>query len=460
MSTVGSWLAERSTTIIIPIAVFLLTLIALFWLRRWAYGSLDRWLKRARWPADKILVGATRGPSIIWCLIIGALLALTVSSVPAEWKEPTGKGLWTLFLVSLSISVLNIVNGLIGYYGPKLKLPWQTIVLIRNIARIIVLIVAVLVLLDIWGVPTTPLLLFIAVAVLAAALALRDALPNFLSGLQLAATEQIKVGDYIKVETGEEGYVTEISWRNTRIKTLDESIVIIPNSRLVQSTVINYGRPLRKAKEPFRFISRTHLTELTGLKARNLRELADILKTAPDAVVYYHTHHFLEEHQYLTPEPSNDFGIWVSDALGDEVLGERLASVDTSEFPNLGALRERLVGIIEEYLSQGSNQREAMAGGEFHFMKSVSVVLPTPYIAHDLREFVEALRKISLGSLYFHIFESRLRLGRGLNDFSIWLQDSLGEVELGQEIARLDPYTYTLEGLRSALIQLIEKRIK
>jgi hypothetical protein len=90
----------------------------------------------------------------------------------------------------------------------------------------------------------------------------------------------------------------------------------------------------------------------------------------------------------------------------------------------------------------------------------VSVTIPTSYVVHDLREFVEALRKISLGSLFFHVFDSRLRLGKGLNDFSIWMQDSLDETELAEEINRLDPYTYTLEGLRSALIQLIEKRIK
>ncbi len=236
--------------------------------------------------------------------------------------------------------------------------------------------------------------------------------------------------------------------------------MIIPNGRLLQGTVVNDGRPLKKAKEPFRFYSRTHLTELTGIQAKNLRELVDILKSAPDAVIYYHTHRFLEEHHYLTPESSNDFAVWASDALGDAVLGETLASVDTFLFPNLGALKERLVGIIEEYLSQGSNSREAMEGQEFHFMKSVSVVMPNFYVAHDLREFVETLRKISLGSLYYHVFESRLRLGRGLNDFSIWMQNSLGETELAEEIARLDPYTYTLEGLRSALIQLIEKRIK
>jgi hypothetical protein len=70
----------------------------------------------------------------------------------------------------------------------------------------------------------------------------------------------------------------------------------------------------------------------------------------------------------------------------------------------------------------------------------------------------QALRRINAGSLYFHRFESRLRLGKGLNGFSAWLQQSLDEPELAREIARLDPYTYTLEGLRSAVISLVEQR--
>ena len=136
---------------------------------------------------------------------------------------------------------------------------------------------------------------------------------------------------------------------------------------------------LIKAKEPFRFYSRMHLTELTGLSARNLQELADILKNAPDPVIYYHTHRFLEELHYLTPEPSNDFAVWVNDALGDEILGERLESINTFDSPNLGALRDRFVGVIEEHLTQWTHFREAMTGREFHFMKSVSFIFPTPW---------------------------------------------------------------------------------
>jgi small-conductance mechanosensitive channel len=454
------WLTENWPKVAVPTLVFLATCIVGLWLRRFIVNALERWAARTRWEGKRLVVPAVRRPFLLWFLLLGVAIAVQVSALPAEDKGIVNNAVGSLFVFALGWVIIILGERLLELYLPKVKAPQVSITLSVNVVRITFIIVGALIILDIWGMPTTPLLLLVVVVILVAALASRDAAPNLFAGFQLSATRQIEVGDYIKLETGEEGHVVEISWNSTRIKALDESTVVVPNSRLLHRTVINYGYPLKKAKEPFRFYSRLHITELTGLVAKNLQEFVDILKKVPDSVVYYHTHRFLEQHHYLTPEPSNDLAVWVSDALGDEILGERLASVDTFEFPNLGALRERLVGIIEERLASRSNLREAMPGEEFHFMKSVSVILPTSYVASDLREFVEALRKISLGSLYFHIFESRLRLGRGFNDFSVWIQDNLGETELGAEIGRLDPYTYTLEGLRSTLIQLIEKRIK
>ncbi|HJX69649.1 MAG TPA: DUF5752 family protein [Dehalococcoidia bacterium] len=454
------WLSANWLKIVVPLLAFLATYVVGLWLRRVVDNLFGRWTARTEWEGSQVVARGVRRPFLLWFLLLGIAIAIQVSALSPEVKGISGKVIGSLFVLSFGWVVIALSEQLLRLYLPRVKVPKPTIALAITIVRVTVIVIGVLIVLDIWGLPTSPILLLIGVAVLGAALAFRDAVPNLFAGFQLGATQQIKVGDYIKVETGEEGYVTEISWSNTYIKALDESTIIIPNSRILRGTVINYGHPLKKAREPFRFSNEAHLTELTGLSARNLHELVDVLKEAPDAIVYYHTHHFLEQHHYLTPEPSNDFAVWVGDALGDEILGERLASVDTFGFPNLGALRERLVAIIEEHLSKGSNFREAMPGGEFHFMKSVSVTLPTFYVVHDLREFAEALRKISLGSLFFHVFDSRLRLGKGLNDFSIWLQDSLDETELAEEIDRLDPYTYTLEGLRSALIQLVEKRIK
>jgi small-conductance mechanosensitive channel len=454
------WLIDNWLNITVPVLVFLASYIVGLWVRRVVSNAFERWASRVRWQGNNLVMTTVHRPFLFWFLILGVFIAIQVSVVTPQVKGITTKAMGTLFFLSLGWVVINLFGQLLEIYLPRLKTRWPTITLAKNVIRATIIVVCALIILEIWGMPTSPLLVLIAVAILAAALALRNAAPNFFAGVQLSATQQIKVGDYIKLETGEQGYITDISWYNTRIKALDESIIIVPNNRFLQFTVVNYGRHLKKAKEPFRFYSRTYIKELTGLKAKNLRELVDTLKKVPDSVIYYHTHRFLEEHHYLIPEPSNDFAVWVTDVLGEEVLGERLASVNTFEFPSLGALRERIAVIIEEHLAGGSNFREAMLGREFSFMKSVSLVISTPYFAHDLREFVEALRKISLGSLYFHVFESRLRLGRGLNDFTIWLQDSLDEGELGEEIARLDPYTYTLEGLRSTFLQLIEKRIE
>lgn len=219
---------------------------------------------------------------------------------------------------------------------------------------------------------------------------------------------------------------------------------------------------LPKATEPFKFCTRLHLRELTGLRASNLKQLVSLIKTVPGSSIYHHTHHFLQQHQYLSPEPPNDFAYWVSQVLGEERLGERLAAIDTIQYSTIRALRERIVETIEDYLNSYStaNLKFASEGEEFHFIRSISFVLPTPYEAHDLQEFVDALKKVTIDSIYFHIFESRLRLEKETNDISNWIEGCLGEKELADEIANLDPYTYTLEGLRENIISLIEGRIK
>lgn len=214
-----------------------------------------------------------------------------------------------------------------------------------------------------------------------------------------------------------------------------------------------------KAKEPFRFYTRLNLSELTGLRASTLSQLLDLLKEVPESSIYHHTHRFLQQHQYLSPEPPNDFAYWVAEILGEGELGERLASIDTMQFVNIRSLRDKIIKTIEEYLQINplAKLRFAREDEEFHFIKSASFILPTNYAANDLKEFAVILEKITIDSIYFHIFEARLRLEKGTNDFSNWIETSLGNKELADKISRLDPYTHTLEDLRSTLIRIIGK---
>lgn len=215
-----------------------------------------------------------------------------------------------------------------------------------------------------------------------------------------------------------------------------------------------------KANEPFVFYSRLHLVELTGLKASTIPDLLEILKTVSGSCIYHHTHHFVQRHQYLSPEPPNDFAYWVSETLGDAEFGEELASIDIMAYPTIRAIRDALIKKMEQAIKSKTRLKHLSApeGNEFSFLKSVSFIFPTPYIASDLKSFMDCLKSVSISSVYFHMFEARLRLERATNDFSNWLTNSLGEKDLALKIARLDPYTQTGERLRETILDLVGKR--
>lgn len=218
---------------------------------------------------------------------------------------------------------------------------------------------------------------------------------------------------------------------------------------------------LIRAKEGLRFYTRLHLSELTGLRASNLNQLSKLIKQVPGSCIYHHTHRFLQQHQYLSPEPPNDFAYWVTEILGEDELGEKLASIDTVQFSTIHDLREAIATAIDGYLKNNAlaKLRFAGEGAEFHFIKTVSFAISTNYVAYDLKEFRDILGNITIDSIYFHIFEARLRLERKTNDFSNWIETSIGDKKLAEDISRLDPYTYTLEELRKKIIEIIEKTI-
>lgn len=213
------------------------------------------------------------------------------------------------------------------------------------------------------------------------------------------------------------------------------------------------------ARDPFRFYTRLTLTRLTGRRAADLAEMLEHLRSVPGSVIFHHTHHFLVQHQHLSPEPPNDFAFWVANVLQEERLGERLAAIDTVQFPSLRELRERTLAVIEDYLATSRELRTAPAGEEFHFMDAVSFTLPTRHQAWTLAEFAAGLREVGYATIAYHLFEARLRVGAEDNDFSRWLEEELGEREVAAAIRRLDPYTHTMEGLRQRLLRLVAPRL-
>jgi len=189
-------------------------------------------------------------------------------------------------------------------------------------------------------------------------------------------------------------------------------------------------------------------------------ELLEGIKAADDAVIYHHTHRFLKQYHHLVPEGANDFAYWVSNTLQDDRLGEELNSIDIVQYNSLADIRAAFVGMLERSLAGNPGAPRAVAPGrEFHFMRAIRFSVPTDCVAGGYAEFLECLRRVDVSSLYLHVFEARLRPPYGVDDFSNWFRLNFGDEALGAEISRLDPYSYTLEGLRQRIIKVIERRL-
>ena len=206
----------------------------------------------------------------------------------------------------------------------------------------------------------------------------------------------------------------------------------------------------------FHFVTKLDLTVLLGRKAKNAAELHAALHEVPAMSVYFHTHRFLEQHHYLSPEPPNDFAYWVTNVLNDDVLGERLASIDIMQFISIEEIRQRFLLLLEDYLKTTDRRIDCPKGEEFHFMSCQTFSFPTRFEASTLREFRDCIEQVSINAIYYHMFDARMRPELGNNDFSIWIRD-IGYPDVAQAIQSLDPYSHTLEGLRKAIIRLIDE---
>lgn len=148
-----------------------------------------------------------------------------------------------LVLGSATMVAARFTAGAVGRYGRGVEKRVLSASLFSSVAQTIVVIFGVLIILNSLGIAITPLLTALGVGGLAVALALKDTLANLFSGIQIIASRQLRPGDYVKLDTGFEGIVEDVNWRNTTIRELPNNLIVIPNDKLAQSIFTNYHLP-------------------------------------------------------------------------------------------------------------------------------------------------------------------------------------------------------------------------
>jgi small-conductance mechanosensitive channel len=229
--------------IVLPLAVFVCCIIAGLVIRRVLFGWLQRWSAGSRHKLDAVIVPTLRTPILLWAIILGFDLATRSSVLPARYTRPINITLEALWIISLTIVFSQLFGNLVRIYSSRAQGSNQAPTLTKTLTQIFVTLLGLLIFLNHLHVDIRPLLTALGVGGLAVALALQDTLANLFAGLYISVSSQIRVGDYVKLNTGEEGYVSDITWRSTTLRALANNFIFIPNSKLAQAIITNYDLP-------------------------------------------------------------------------------------------------------------------------------------------------------------------------------------------------------------------------
>jgi len=223
----------------IVLAVLAVSLLA----RRWMLGRLERVAVRRPNSFAAVLREDLGTPTLLWCLTISvdALLRTIQLSVSAE---QLGHSLVVSFLIlSLTMVASSVLMRAMQLYGEQHSLPFAVAGLSQTLTRAVVFSVGLLVLLRFLGISITPVLTALGVGGLAVALALQETLANLFAGIHILVERPIAVGDFIRLSAGEEGMVSDIGWRTTRLVTGSNNTVVIPNKTITSGNLLNYSMP-------------------------------------------------------------------------------------------------------------------------------------------------------------------------------------------------------------------------
>jgi len=209
-------------------------------------AKLRKVVKKTKWEGDEILIAALRGKMLFWFIIAGiygAILNIPLSPISPNTFNVLKKILLIIFVASVTLVLARIAVGFVNSYTKKVRGVTPLTSIFTNLTNIVVFVVGILIILQTLGISITPMLTALGVGGLAVALALQDTLSNLFSGVHIIASGQVKPGDYVKLDSGERGYVTDIAWRNTTIRALPNNMIIVPNSKMASTIITNYCQP-------------------------------------------------------------------------------------------------------------------------------------------------------------------------------------------------------------------------
>jgi len=268
------------------------SVIVMMVLKRFILSRLRAFTDRTSFFIDTLLIHALSLPLSIVILVVNLVLLerlLVYFEVTNERLDSfSALAAKVLLIIAVIIFIDRLSTGALQGYAKKSPVLQSSIGISQGILRGLIFGLGGLVLLGTLNISITPIIASLGITSLAVALALQPTLENFFSGVQLVADKPIRVGDFIELESGEQGFVDKIGWRSTWIRMLPNNTVIMPNSTLSQSKIINYFYPTKELSVPVE-VGVHYDSDLEHVEQVTLEVAREILRTHKWGVADYET---------------------------------------------------------------------------------------------------------------------------------------------------------------------------
>ncbi len=230
------------------LTVFVLALAGLLGIRFLIFRRLRAWAAHMPSQLDGRLLKTLATPSIFWCVALAAKVSLDAAPLDIAFQDAIRHSVGVLLMLSTTLIVANVA-GIVVTQALRRQSPDGTVPgLGQAVIRTVVFVLGAIIVLNALGVEIAPLLTALGVGGLAVALALQDTLTNFFAGIHILLERPFEIGQFIRLDDGQEGHVLDIGWRTTRIRTQKDDVVVVPNSKMAGSTILNYHMPITRSR--------------------------------------------------------------------------------------------------------------------------------------------------------------------------------------------------------------------
>ena len=250
-------------------------------------GRLTRLARNTPGEWDDILIGELTSRIPLWSVLVGIWISLGYWPLPDRWLLTTSRAISIVGFASVTFAAAAISTRLVAIYGPRATPGVPVSGLTRNLVRMVIVSIGLLVMLNELGVEIRPMLAALGVGGLAVALALQEPLSNLFAGLFVSMAGHVRIGDQVRLDSGVEGRIVDFNWRSTWVEMGTGNVAVIPNAKLSQAIVTNFNLPTPEVSVPVEFV--VGYDSDAADVARHLRR--DALDVRGVAVVAHHALH-------------------------------------------------------------------------------------------------------------------------------------------------------------------------